>query len=357
MHSRNTCCQLDRASGLTRLARGHTTWGHIQKHHEINKPWTQILDEKRLDGMADLKKTIPFFKHGVRLYKVHEEFVDGMLELMYPDDTSLQNDKDLQRFWHHVNTYGRNMDPCVCAMPASLFFEPGVWPDFETRENRRCEYLMEFAGVLDEDTPRVRREKWCSRSDVERTRTLHRLLESECEASHECPSLSYDFLHMRPDFGLGPEPTREALKNLLSTFIMEVTACHELVADNIPYMVDPEYGGVRLQRRDTHGKYPLKVDIATYIFGTVIAALTTIRSKPLLSDWSNLLEEWADNVPMSLRDSDRKKLRQDAFMLHLRYKAALVSLSNSFIEETAKLSQNKWSPFLVPASQAASVAV
>ena len=127
----------------------------------------------------------------------------------------------------------------------------------------------------------------------------------------------------------------------------------------IPYMVDPEYGGVRIQRKDSHGKLPLKVDLATYIFGTVISALTTIRSKPLLSDWSNLLVEWAENEAdlRELSDDERAERKRVVSMLHLEYKASLVALSNDFLRESEQLPKNKWTPFLIPATQATSIAV
>lgn len=349
---------LDRASGLTRLARGHS-WGHIQKHWEMYKPFPQVLEEKRLDGMADLTQNIPYFSQGLRLYKVHNDFVKGMLDILYPSQKALQSDKALLRFWNHINTYGRNLDPCVCGMPSESFYEPGVWPSFETKENRRCEHLLEFQGVPEEATPSQRRDKWCSRHTVERTRAFHALLQSECDASPECDSLSYEFVHMRADFGLPALPTRQQLGDILSTFLFQVTSGHELVADNIPYMVDPEFGGVRLQRKDSHGKLPLKVDIATYVFGTVIAALTTIRSKPLLSDWSNLLVDWVQNESdlKELSESDREIRRRQVSMLHLEYKASLVALSNEFLQHSEKLPHNKRTPFLIPATQATSVAV
>ena len=131
------------------------------------------------------------------------------------------------------------------------------------------------------------------------------------------------------------------------------------MADNIPYMTDPEYGGVRLQRKDSHGKLPLKVDLASYVYGTVIAALTTIRSKPLLSDWSNLLVDWVENEAdqSALSSADRAERRREVSMLHLEYKSSLVSLSNKFLRDSEKLPKNRWTPFLIPATQATSIAV
>ena len=100
-------------------------------------------------------------------------------------------------------------------------------------------------------------------------------------------------------------------------------------------------------------------DVSTYIFGTVISALTTIRSMPLLADWSGLLVSWVDNKAdwRRLSDEDREKRKANVTKMHLDYKAKLISNANRFLKETLKRPQNQWSPFLNPSVQAASIAV
>ena len=125
-------------------------------------------------------------------------------------------------------------------------------------------------------------------------------------------------------------------------------------------MVDPKYGGVRMLRQDQNGELPLMMDTDSFIFGTVIAALTTIRSKPILSDWSNLLMDWAANRAdqQSLGRVEREKRAQQVATLHFDYKLKLVELSQEFLEHEKRVGdQNKASPFLVPATQATSIAV
>ena len=231
---------LDRASGLTRMARGYT-WGQIQKHFEMHKSFPIVLDEKRLSGMQtfidgemrDLTDTIPLFTQGLKLYNVHKEFVEGMLNIMFANENELLEDKQLKRFWYHINTYGRHMDPCVCGMEGTLFFEPSQWPSFEADKNRSCKFLMDTAKFeLPTENQQARRERWCRKLEWDRTRALHALLSKECEEDSQCPGLSYTVFHMRANFAL-PKLSREALVDVLATFIFEVTAGHELVADNV----------------------------------------------------------------------------------------------------------------------------
>lgn len=90
-----------------------------------------------------------------------------------------------------------------------------------------------------------------------------------------------------------------------------------------------------------------------------IAALTTIRSAPILSDWSGLLESWVDKkadlrrLSDSERDSRKRKVRQ----LHLEYKYNLIQNANKFLKELLRRDENERCPFLNPAVQATWIAV
>ena len=101
------------------------------------------------------------------------------------------------------------------------------------------------------------------------------------------------------------------------------------------------------------------VDVSTWVFGTVISTLTTIRSMPLLADWSDLLESWVDNESdwRKLSDADRAERKKAVKDLHFEYKKALILNANDFLKESLKRPQNQWSPFLNPAVQAGSIAV
>jgi endonuclease I len=123
-------------------------------------------------------------------------------------------------------------------------------------------------------------------------------------------------------------------------------------------MADPSYGGVRISKNITATDNEILVDFATYIYGNVIAAATTIRSMPLLADWSELLVHWVDEYKVKeWSDDKRKKLKKEIRMIHLQYKADLVHLSNELMKETLKRPKNEWAPYLNPATQASSIAV
>jgi hypothetical protein len=345
---------LHRASGLARRARGYC-FGHIQKLLNFTKTLPMVLEEKKLDGMSNLTKDIPLFTDGMRLWNVHRNFTEGYINLLYPDDKSLFSDPDLYRFWHHINTLGRHTDPCVCGMHDDAFYKSDSWPAFE--QTRTCRGLLDHQRFLTGADEAQRRQKWCKRHPIENLRALHSWLEDDCKADAKCrnvspPGLSYDFYHMRANMGL-PALNRQVLINVITMFINEATVGHEMAADNIPFMVDPEYGGVRMPRQGPDGKRPLMVDVSTYVFGTVISALTTIRSNPLLSDWSNLLVHWIDNVDHDKAVPSKKEIRK----LHLKYKTDLIKLSNDFLKGALSMPKNRWAPYLNPATQASSVAV
>lgn len=223
---------LARADGLTNQGRGHA-WGHFVKHSDMKSTFPNLLEAKELQGISNLTTALPYFYQGTKLWNIHHDYVEKFVDLVYgDDDKALLEDDALIRFWHFLNTGGRHLDPCVCNMDSNAFFEKDKWPAFE--DNRTCIGLMDHAGFRRKDTdPVKRREAWCNEMlPSVRSRELYRWLETDCEQSDKCTQVSFDQSHMRPDMGL-LELTRESLVNLITRFIWEVTAGHELAADNV----------------------------------------------------------------------------------------------------------------------------
>ena len=389
---------LHRASGITRKARGYA-YATFQKHMNYTETLPQELKAKNLNGMAStitknkpsftsalwkrdkITKTMPMFDAAMRNWEIHKSFVEKYIKVIYPSDTDITADIDLRRFVMHLDTWGRHMDPCVCKMNSEAFFTEDQWPAFE--KTKTCLDLLDFA---EEDTGGAyahRRGQWCKRDSNERKNALHKWLESDCvakqkgalktewcstgtcqekvmglgeEEEEEC--LSYGAHFIRSDMGLPSNIDRSTLVDVLTKFIYEVTLGHEMAADNIPYMADPSYGGVRISKNITARDGDIMVDFATYIYGNVIAAATTIRSMPLLADWSELLVHWVDkHKEKEWGDEKRRELKKKIRLIHLNYKADLVHLSNELMKQTLKRPKNEWAPYLNPATQASSVAV
>lgn len=348
---------LARADGFTNRGRGHA-WGHFLKHSNMVSTFPEQLEAKGMQGISNLTTTLPYFTQGPKLWNIHRDYVEEFVSLIYGDDDTLfEQDDALRRFWFHINSAGRHLDPCLCDMDSKTFYSKGLWPGFE--DTRTCAGLLNNDKYKMNETSKVaRRESWCKATlPSERSKALYEWLEKECEDSEKCTQVSYNLEHLRSDFGL-PELTRENLVRLITRFVWEVTCGHEMMADNLPFITDPWYGGVRRPKDYDETKQP-KSDISTYIFGTVISALTTIRSMPLLADWSGLLVSWVDNKAdwRRLSDADRLKRKKHLERLHLEYKSKLIMNANDFLNETLKRPQNQWSPFLNPAVQAVSVAV
>ena len=105
-------------------------------------------------------------------------------------------------------------------------------------------------------------------------------------------------------------------------------------------------------------KQPM-ADVSTWVYGTIISALTTIRSVPLMADWSGLLLSWVDNQAdwRRLSDEDRAERKEILSKMHFDYKSKLIKNANLFLKESLQRPKNQWSNFLNPAVQAASIAV
>lgn len=104
---------------------------------------------------------------------------------------------------------------------------------------------------------------------------------------------------------------------------------------------------------------PPMADVSTWVYGTVISALTTIRSVPLLADWSGLLDSWVNNEAdwRRLSDTDRAERKSILSTMHFEYKSKLIKNANLFLKESLQRPKNQWCNFLNPAVQATSIAV
>ena len=179
--------------------------------------------------------SLPYYSQGLRLYNVHHHFVKEMLDMWYKTDEDMLQDHAVLRLWSHINTYGRNLDPCVCGMKSDLFYESNdVWPSFDTK--RTCKDLMDLAGfsVKQYTTEMSRRQEWCKNVEpFDKVKAIRKLLEKSCkDANPKCGDLYYDIHYQRLDMGMPELKTKEQLVNFLATFIWQVTAG---VSDSFAY--------------------------------------------------------------------------------------------------------------------------
>jgi len=325
----------------------------LQQGFNYSESLPEYFSKTKLDNV--LEEELPLHSQGLRLYKVHRKWVSRYLELLYPTDEELLADEAIHRFWSHVDTYGRHLDPCVCSMPSTIDFEDNAqWPGFESF--RTCE------GLLDRNEFKMgkefvpRREAWCKQRARVRLKSLREWIESDCEQSDTCTRISYSFFQMRDNMAMGQLKNRDQLIDFLATFIWDVTAGHAFNSDNVSYLADPEYSGVRMREYDENGNLPLRTDIGTYIFGTSIASLTTVRCPPLMSDWSHIYRDYVFDQK-NLRVDKKVELSKKFKEIHLDYKHELLNLASVFIDEAAYDGGNKVSHVLNPMVQASSVSV
>ncbi|KAL3904830.1 MAG: hypothetical protein SGILL_009916 [Bacillariaceae sp.] len=314
-----------------------------------------MLDSHDIDHILDTSK-LPLWSQGKRLYDTHRKFVGNYVSVIYPTDEDMLKDDQVVRFWHHVNTQGRHTDPCVCGMDSDLFFDESSnkWPAFETKHT--CEELLDSAGFHSELNVISRRRQWCGQVDTfERIKALYKVVSQDCEQRPGC-QMRYDEYMMRNDMGLRPLKTRDQLCDFIASFIWHVSAGHEMNADNLSYFADPYHSGVRLRDKDENGELPIRTDIGTYVFGLSIGALTTVRSYPVLADWTPLYSHFVSQQK-HLSNKERLDLLETFNNIHSDYKFELVDLSVKFLDEsTARPVNRRWNQ-MNPATHTSSVAV
>lgn len=253
------------------------------RHFNFSQTSTEKLDATKMEQVMDTD-TLPFYSQTRRLFATHRRFVQKMVDLAYPTDQDLVADDSIVRFWHHSNTYGRHLDNCVCDLPANLFFDDDHWPGFET--SRTC---MELLDMLDFEAGKhdvTRRRHWCVKTDpYEKAKAMTTLNEQLCSTNPDCERIWWDQNSMRPDMGLKKLESKSQFVDFLATFIFVVTGGHAVNGDNISFFSDADYSGVRMVDFGPDGELPQRIDVGTYVFGTSVGSLTTVRCPPLLADW------------------------------------------------------------------------
>ena len=327
---------------------------YYSHHVDFSKTVPEVLEAQGL-GRA-VTKDMPLFSQGLRLWDAHYEYIQKRIDVIYASDEAMLSDETVVRFWHHVNTFGRHHDPCVCQMASDLFFDDkGVWPAFEN--TRTCRGLLDSAGFHPDKNMVTRRLEFCSKDVTYRIGALRNILESECKVDPKCTKLRYKFEHMRLNMGMKPLVARKQLVDFLATVVWQVTVGHRFNSDNIPYLTDPEHCGVRARPTGRDGEeFPTITDVGTYVFGITIGALTTVKSNGLLADWTPIFKYFVDLQTDSSAE-EKQALFNKIDDIHLTYKKKLLRLSRDFLRESASRPKNRQSNVFVPAVQSSSVSV
>jgi hypothetical protein len=161
-----------------------TNWAHFNFSQTI----PDFFDARNMDIVMDTNE-LPLFNQAKRLDKVHRRFVERFVNEWYATDADLLKDDEVIRFWHHVNTYGRHIDPCVCGLPSDLFFDDNnVWPGFET--TRTCQHLLDTVGFEVNKNEHSRRREWCATTDrYQKAQAVAQMDKAACDADPECNRL------------------------------------------------------------------------------------------------------------------------------------------------------------------------
>jgi hypothetical protein len=161
-----------------------TVWSHFNFSQTI----PEFFDSRGVDIVMNTDE-LPLFSQAKRLYVVHRRFVERFVDLWYATDQDLLKDDSVVRFWNHVNTYGRHIDPCVCALPSDLFFDDNdVWPGFET--TRTCQDLLDIVGFETNKNEHTRRREWCSNTDrYQKAQAVVKMNLQACDANPTCKKL------------------------------------------------------------------------------------------------------------------------------------------------------------------------
>jgi len=326
-----------------------TFWPHL----DFNQTIPEWLEASNMKSVMDTDK-IPLYNQGKRLYALHRKFVEKYVNHWYPSDADLLNDRSVIRFWHHVNTYGRHLDPCVCGLPSEYFFDEGVWPSFETK--RTCKQFLDLNGFKSGSNEVTRRRDWCTTKDgYEKTTALYKMNQVICESNPECSRLFWDQNILKPDMGLTELRSKAQFIDFVATAIWHITAGHTINSDNVHSFSDASYSGTRMVP-DINGEPPRILDVGSYVMGTTIGSLTSVRNTPLMADWMPLYSHMI-SMQNYMTSAEKEENLKAMEAIHHEYKFALLDMAIAFFDESSSLSHNQQWAAMNPAAHASSVAV
>ena len=102
----------------------------------------------------------------------------------------------------------------------------------------------------------------------------------------ECVDLKGEF-GSKKLYGL-PKLTKTTLAEYLSHLAFNVTACHELNGNAIPYSISPKGGAMKI-RADSN-----KADVQSYVQGLILIGLTGNPEPLLMENWAHLLPNYPE---------------------------------------------------------------
>lgn len=168
----------------------------------------------------------------------------------------------------------------------------------------------------------------------------------------------------------GETVTSNGILQFVAAMVFQVTAWHKWSANNVPYMCTPQAGSTQMRWRDWKGELNTQGDVDAFYMSTAITILTSMRTPPLLGDWSKQM--WGEhNIrwPVDDANANTALATQKAVLEHFRawhrkYKRALVYFAIEVfnIDETQRsgfgaMSKRHSFPAFNPAFQEASVAI
>ena len=110
-----------------------------------------------------------------------------------------------------------------------------------------------------------------------------------------------------------------------------------------------------MRNLDGEGQLPTRIDVGSYIFGSSIASLTTVRCPPLLADWRPLFAHFI--AKQNFTSDCREWHLQTMEKIHNEYKYNLFDLSREFLDESTARPVNQRSNTMNPSAHASSVSI
>ena len=90
---------ISRISGFTK-----ESWAEVLRLAKQNLKYDSFPRHFELSGLSeDMKEIMPLYKDGFDYWRITEKYTRSYIELIYPDEITLQNDSEMVDFWRQIH--------------------------------------------------------------------------------------------------------------------------------------------------------------------------------------------------------------------------------------------------------------
>ncbi len=122
--------------------------------------YQSIYDKFNSSGLSDeFKSSLPFYKDGIDLWEIYNEFITNLVDLYYPEEKYISEDNDLNDYWNGIKMYFSSENYNIGTLNKQNLINHLVFSVFMiTAGHSFCGNVCEYLLMSDALMPKVLKE-------------------------------------------------------------------------------------------------------------------------------------------------------------------------------------------------------